>query len=462
MSKKNYLAAVLILLVILQLGCTQKKVTAKSTSNGQFDWKAFSGTTIEIHMVQHTAAEAMISKIKDFEDLTGIHVKYSITPESSYFDKVSTSLSSGSGSPDVFMSGAYQLWDYSSAGYVEDIDTFLNNSAMVTPDYDFADFVPSGVNALRWTGVPGAAVGSGKRLGLPLAFEVYMMAYNKRAFKQKNLEVPKTYEELLRVCDALQGWNGPNSYAVAVRGARDWGTIHPGYMSFYTAWGAKDFVVEKGKLVSKVNSKEAVAMTEFFVDMIKRGGSSSWSKYTWYDCAVDLGSGMAAIEIDADNNPIHQNWPGSSAEAGNIAFAPLPTAKVGDPVISNYWTWAMAINSASKNKGAAWYYLMYFTSKDFLTYATLQGNSMDPVRSSIWKLPEFVEKMKVQPGYIDTFNKTIENTSILFTPQPYFFETTTEWAATLQDIVAGKYKSVQQGLDSLKKKMDNAVEDIQL
>ena len=122
----------------------------------------------------------------------------------------------------------------------------------------------------------------------------------------------------------------------------------------------------------------------------------------------------------------------------------------------------MAINSASKNKGAAWYYLMYFTSKDFLTYATLQGNSMDPVRSSIWKLPEFVEKMKVQPGYIDTFNKTIENTSILFTPQPYFFETTTEWAATLQDIVAGKYKSVQQGLDSLKKKMDNAVEDIQL
>ena len=43
--------------------------------------------------------------------------------------------------------------------------------------------------------------------------------------------------------------------------------------------------------------------------------------------------------------------------------------------------------------------------------------------------------MKQHKGYIDTFNKTIDTTSIYFTPQPEFFVTTTEWAATLQDLV---------------------------
>ena len=38
-------------------------------------------------------------------------------------------------------------------------------------------------------------------------------------------------------------------------------------------------------------------------------------------------------------------------------------------------------------------------------------------------------------GYADTFQKTIPNTAIKFTPQPYFIQSTTEWAATLQQIV---------------------------
>ncbi len=431
-------------------------------SSGEFDWKAYEGDSIEVQMVQHTASEAMIDKLADFEELTGISVEYSITPESSYFDKVSTSLASGSGSPDLFMSGAYQLWDYSAAGYVEDLTPYLENASMVDPEYDFEDFVPSAVDALKWTGIPGDPVGEGMQLGLPLAFEVYTMAYNTRAFEENGVKVPTTYEELLTAADALQGWNGENSYAIAVRGARDWGTIHPAYMSIYSAYGATDFTVEEDKLISQVNSDEAIEMTEFFVDMIKRGGTSSWSKYTWYDCGVDLGTGNAAIVLDADNNPVHQNWEGASEEAGNIAFAPLPVAAEGDPQISNYWTWSMAMNSASQNKGAAWYYLMYFTGKDFATYATMEGNSLDPARTSIWESAEFVEMMEQHPGYIDAFNKTIEDTTILFTPQPYFFETTTEWAATLQDIVAGEYASVEEGMNSLKEKMDDIVQDIDI
>lgn len=435
----------------------------QAKSSEEFDWKKYEGSTIKLSLVQHASSDAVISKIADFEELTGIKVEQSVTPEANYFDKLSTSLSSRSGDPDVFMSGAYQLWDYSTGGYVEDLNAFLGNPEMITSDYDFGDLVPSAVSALQWDGIPGHAVGNGPQLGLPLMFEIYTMAYNTRAFKEAGIEkVPETYDELLSACDKLQNWNGAGSYPLAMRGARDWGTIHPGYMSTYANFGATDFAIEDNKIVSKLNSPESVKMNEYFVDLIKRGGSPSWSKYTWYECAADLGAGKAAMMIDADAVTVQQNWDGASQEAGNIAWAQIPVLNAGDTSKSNYWTWSLAMNSSSKNKEAAWYFLLYFTSKDFAQYASVEMNNLDPVRTSVWDSAEFKEKMEKQSGYIDTYNKVIGQTTILFTPQPYFFETTTEWAATLQDMLAGKYDSVQEALDKLKEKMDKAVEDIDL
>lgn len=433
-----------------------------AAANGSFDWKKYSGTTLKVSLNQNCTGEAIIAKIPEFEKATGIKVEHSITPEANYFDKVSTSLSSRSGDPDLFMSGPYQLWDYSSAGYVEDLNTYLNDPGKVPSDYDFEDLIPATVNALKWDGVAGHKVGSGKQLALPMNFEIYSLAYNTEAFKKLNLEVPKTLDQLAEVSEKLKGWNGPGSYGLAIRGARDWGTIHPAYMSEFTNYGAKDFAIEDGKLVSKVNSPEAVKMTSYWVDLIKKGCASSWAKYTWYEAGADLGAGKAAMLFDADNNGIQQNWDGASQEAGKIAWTTMPLVKEGDTPKSNMWVWSMAMNSNSKHKDAAWYFLLYFTSKDFFRYASVEGKNVDPTRTSTWEDEGFKAKMAKQSGYIETYQKTVENATILFTPQPSFFETTTDWAETLQDIVAGKYSSVQEGMDTLKAKMDKAVEDVEV
>ena len=59
------------------------------------------------------------SSLPKFKELTGIDVKYELTPEENYFDKVTTQLSAGTGVPDVFMTGVYQMWDYASAKRIE-------------------------------------------------------------------------------------------------------------------------------------------------------------------------------------------------------------------------------------------------------------------------------------------------------------------------------------------------------
>ena len=452
---RKFLASVLCFAMVVSF-------CAIAFADDEFNWEACEGTIIQVALVEHNVSACIEAKIEQFTEKTGILVELIKIPEAYYFEKVSAALSGRSGSVDLFMSGAYQLWDYSAAGYVEDLTPYLDRAF---PGYDFEDLVRSAVNALKWDGIPGHPVGSGAQLGLPLCFEIYSLAYNKRAFEESGLKVPTTYDELVEVSEALRGWNGAGSYGLAVRGHRDWGTIHPGYMSFFTAFGAKDFETEDNRLVSKVDSPEASAMTDWFVELVKRGGPPFWRNYTWVEAGNDLGSGKAAMLIDADLNGLLQNWikdgKPASEEAGNIAWAPLPTAQAGDPVYSNYWTWSMGMNANSDAKEAAWLFLQYFTSKDFCTFASVNDYNLDPIRTSVWENRAFLAKMKQHEGYIDTFNKTIDTTSIYFTPQPEFFVTTTEWAATLQDLVLDG-GDVGQAMRELAGKINKTVEYIDL
>ncbi|MBN2375059.1 MAG: sugar ABC transporter substrate-binding protein [Sedimentisphaerales bacterium] len=423
-----------------------------------FSWDMAKGAKIKVLLNQHMYAEAIIKKIADFTQKTGIEVDYAITPEENYFDKVTTSLNSRSGDPDIFMTGAYQIWEYGAANFIQDLTPFIEDSNLTGPDYDIADFYEGVLGACRWDLIPGHKTGAGPYWGLPLGFEIYSLAYNKKVFADRGLAVPKTMEELIEICEKLKEFDGRGTYPIAFRGSRNWATIHPGYMSTFANYGAQDFVIENCKLVSKVNSPESVKMTEDWVKLIKVGGSPSWSSYTWYQAGADLGAGKAAMLFDADINGIHQNWKGASKETGNIAWAVMPLPAGQQTLNSNLWTWALAMNKSSKNKLAAWLFMQYFTGKEYALWASLEMKSVDPARASVWENSEFKKMMSQQSGYLETFKATINGTRILFTPQPHFFETTTEWAATLQKIVAGQYDSVQQGMDELKEKMDEAVE----
>lgn len=427
---------------------------------GGFRWDMASGSAIKVLLNQHPYSEAIIKKIPDFEKVTGIRVEYAITPEENYFDKVTTSLNSRTGDPDIFMTGAYQIWEYAGADFIQNLDPFIQDSNLLSPDYDIEDIYPGVLGTLRWDLVPGHMTGRGPLWALPLGFELYSLAYNKKVFEKFGLTPPKTMEELITVCEKLREFDGKGTYPIALRGSRNWGTIHPGFMSTFANYGARDFAVENGRLVSKVNSPESVKMTEDWVRLIKTGGAPAWSGYTWYQAGADLGAGKAAMLFDADINGYFQTGKGASKEAENIAWTVMPLPAGQDEINSNLWTWAIAMNKASRNKLAAWLFLQYFTGAEYSLWSALEMNAVDPARKSVWNNPEFQAKMADREGYYETFQATIDGTRILFTPQPHFFETTTEWAATLQSIVAGKYTSVQDALDILKRKMDEAVEDV--
>jgi multiple sugar transport system substrate-binding protein len=84
---------------------------------------------------------------------------------------------------------------------------------------------------------------------------------------------------------------------------------------------------------------------------------------------------------------------------------------------------------------------------------------VNPVRASVWADAGFRARLeKSYPGYVNQHDVSAPGAKIYFTAQPLFFDLTTEWAATLQQMVA-KEAPVDEALDRLAASVDRQLKD---
>lgn len=415
--------------------------SAAEQFEGDFDWERFEGETIKLLLNKHPYTDGMLEELDEFEEMTGITVEYDIFPEEEYFNKVTVALSSGSTEYDAFMTGAYQVWQYAPAGWMEPLGPFMENDSITNSDYDQDDFMDGIIGSLRWDLESGSELGNGPQWALPWGFEANTLAYNKRVFDELDLETPDTIDELIEVGKVID--EETDMTPLAVRGTRSWATIHPGFMSAFYSSGGRDYDEDMNPVM---NNDIGVRFVEKWVEMVQEIGPDQWTNYTWYDVGNSLGSEQSAMIYDADILAFFQNAEGESEASGDIAWTVGPglDERADDP---NVWIWSLSMSSHSERKGPAWYWLQWTTGKDFLTTAAVEHLTVDPVRESIWEHPDFQERLEDFDGYLETYN-SFDNMAVHFTPQQKFFETTTEWASALHEVYNGD-ASAQEALDDL-------------
>lgn len=421
--------------------------------SGSFDWKREEGATIRLLLNKHPYTDALLADLNSFKEKTGINVEHDLFPEENYFDKVTVDLSSGQATYDAFMLGAYMVWQYGPPGWLEDLKPWIENESATNQDYDWEDMLPNLRAADQWSLQVGDPLGTGGQWALPWGFETNAVAYQSDVFDKLGLKPAETLDELVELAAALND-KAEGMYGIAVRGTRSWATIHPGFMTQYSRMGAKDFEVEGDKLVPAMNSPTSVEFHDKWMGMVRDSGPPNWSQYTWYQVSSDLGARKAAMIFDADIASYFQNQPGSTPAAGKVAWHPGPKGPDGS-LATNLWVWSLGMNAKSENKSAAWLFLQWATGKEHLRKAALEANHVDPVRRSIAEDPAFKDVMARNEGYIDTFNQLIDSTGIQFTPQPKFFDATTSWAATLQEIYRGE--DAKGALESLASDLESKV-----
>jgi sorbitol/mannitol transport system substrate-binding protein len=160
--------------------------------------------------------------------------------------------------------------------------------------------------------------------------------------------------------------------------------------------------------------------TQFYVDLVKQAGEPGAPNSGFTECLTAYSQGHAAMWYDATVAASLLEDPKSSKVVGKNGYAPAP---VKDTKWSGWlWAWSLAMPSTSKNKDAAWKFMSWATSKE---YIKLVGEKLGWARVppgsrlSTYQIPEY---KKAASAFADLTVKAIDQADINNAgtqPRPY-------------------------------------------
>ena len=432
---------------------------ANTAMAADFDWKKHKGSTIKVLLPKHPYANQLVANIPAFTELTGIKVETDTLPEGPFFEKKTSELSTRSSTYDAFMDGIMFAWGELLAGQIADLNEFINDPNVTSPAYNWEGILPNMRASCAWSGVPGDPLGGrdSKQMLVPLGWEGYCVSYNREIFDKAGVTPPTNLPDMREKSAKIKRDVGGSVHGISVRGAANWGTIHPGYLSGFTSYGGEDFTAKGGKIRASMNSPEGKKFTQEWIDMVRESGPPKWTEYIWYEVGQDLGAGVAGMIFDADILGFFQNTDQNNPAAGKIAFAPFaanPAAK-GNP-LSNLWVWSLGMNNYSRQKEQAWFWMQYNTMPEQLLQGVRgSGELINPVRGATWEDSGFTRRLESDyPGYLAQYKKTVDECRVYFTAHPLFAQSADKWARKLHEIYAQQV-TADEGLDQLAEVINN-------
>lgn len=339
-------------------------------TSANVDWKRFAGTKIMVGGATHPWSAAITPFIPQFTALTGIEVTTDFRSETEFLTALPIKLASGSPTPDVFMYLAYGQGV--TAGWLEPLNALYGNKDLVDLAwYDESDILKPAREYPLWS--------TGERYAFPITAEAQTLYLNKTQLDAKGLATPQTFDELLAAARALKT---PTTAGIAMRAKAAGNATFPLSGFIYSYGGV--LLDKEGRVA--YDSPEAVAGIEMFTTLLREAGPIGVSNYDWYEALSDFMQGAAAITSDSSNFATDISNPTKSKVAGATIFAKFPsTGKL--PSKPNMSCWQAAINSKSKNKDAAFLFMIWATSK--ATSLQTAGRGLATTRVSAWESDGF-------------------------------------------------------------------------
>jgi multiple sugar transport system substrate-binding protein len=447
MKKKRMLCMALILLLVSSMvmaGGKQEEqkgseevVYAGSPGNpfehpskADVNWRKFEGATLNLMMVEHWYPESIEPFFEDFEKLTGIKLSMDKLAEESFYRMARIAMASGQSEPDVFMLGNLDIAQYATAGWLEPLDAYLNNSELTDKEwYDYGDVLET---------VKRAGTFNGKMHIVPIpTAEIEIMFYRKDLLEANGLSVPETYDELWAAAQKLHSADVAGFSTRGARGISNWWE----WTGFLLSYGGR-FFDENGAPV--FNSKEGVEATKMWGQLMTKTAPRGVGNFDWNQNVSHFKSGNSAIMIEASGvTPIILEP--DSKVLGKVGYAQIPRLAGSEPR-ANYWTWALGINSNSKNKGAAWLFSQYLSSK-YISYESAQHGSGGS-RASVLGTTALQDKYGKQwtDVVIEGLDKYVDPSLIPYN-MPEVFEIADEISIGLSNVLTGT-ESEQAALDN--------------
>ena len=343
------------------------------------DWKKFAGTTLEVNLTRSPRSENLMNYQKEFEALTGIKVNAEATPEQQQRQKAVIELSSGRPSFDVIhLSYHVQKRQFEKAGWLADLSPYLKDPKLTDASLTESDFSSAG---LAYAKSP-----DGKMLSLPFSVDYWMVYWNKDLFAKKNLAYPTSYDEIVKVAEALTDPSA-GTFGFVARGLKNANV--PVWSNFLLGYGG-EFIDKSGNLVT--DSPEAIEGAKLYQRLMTKAAPTGVAGFNWSESQSAFLQGRVGMWLDGVGFAPPLEDPEKSRIVGKVGYGVIPAGP--KTAASGTFGDGIGVTAQSKNKEAAYLYCQWAVSKLQGTRLIQAGGGV-PFRNSVLNDPEVQKGIKL-------------------------------------------------------------------
>lgn len=425
--------------------------------SGNNDKNANEEVALNIATVNNNDMVIMEEMTSEFTAKTGIKVNYTVLSENEIRSKITQDVGLGGGQYDLFTIGAQDSAVYLNNGWTEPLDGLLNGmSEEDKKNYDLEDIFPVVRDSLS---------SESKGLGaLPFYAETTLLFYNKEIFESKNLTMPEnpTWEQVYELAVAAQD-KDKGIAGIALRGLPGSGQNMFIFSSIANAFGAQYYDMDWKATFNTPEMKNAI---EFYKNILADAGQAGPTSTGYTEALNLMSTGKAAMWYDASVSAGTLANSKDSLVTGKIGYAMAPL-QVKQDATNTIGGWGIAINASSKKKEAAFQFLTWATSKEYINLvgekkgweSTPSGTRVSTYDNENYKkASDFADITKEAILKVDFFNPSINKTPYTGNSIPNMAEYSS-WGEQIAQLLAS-YLVGQKNIDAVLEEGQKVLTDV--
>ncbi|AEV30133.1 ABC-type sugar transport system, periplasmic component [Sphaerochaeta pleomorpha str. Grapes] len=404
---KKFVKLVTVLSLVLLIG-----TSAIFAQGGTEGTKAASGpVTVNVALANNPLSQALAKYAQQSYKADGVNVNISVLPENDLRQKLTTGAATKDSTYDIIYIGPYEAQTWAKNGWLENLKPYFDK---MTPEqkqwYDYDDLIKGMLDSVSLDGIP---------YGIPFYGETSFLMYNKDLFAKAGLTMPEepTWDQVYAFAKKI---NDPANGIVGMtmRGAPGWGMSGAPFTTMINAFGAQFYDMNWNATIDTPAMRNAWMM---YKKILTEAGQKDILSYTYNECIALMSSGKCGMYYDATSlaPPLEAS---DSAVRGHIGYVMAPH----DQLKKNtawLWNWTMCINPniTAERKQAAFDFILWATSKDYVALTLKEdpscGTTPSANRYSTYKLSAYAKA-----PYAAITLKTLQNldfTKPTLNPAPY-------------------------------------------
>ncbi|MBX6768948.1 MAG: sugar ABC transporter substrate-binding protein [Actinomadura rubrobrunea] len=303
-----------------------------------------------------------------------IDLKFSILPENELRDRVTQDIATKAGQYDVVTIGTYETPIWAKNGWLTKLDSYASS-----PEYDVGDIIAPVKEALSH---------NGGLYAVPFYGESSFLMYRKDLFDKAGLKMPEqpTWQQVAEFAAKLDDPSGKVA-GICLRGLPGWGEVMAPLTTLINTFGGRWYDTQWNAHLTDPATKEAV---KFYVDLVREHGEPGAPNAGFTECMTAFGQGNAAMWYDATVAASSLEDAKTSKVAGKVGYVKAPVVKTRNS--GWLWAWSLAMPETSKHKDAAWKFMQWATSKEYIKLVgqRLGWERVPPgTRRSTYQIPEY-------------------------------------------------------------------------